>query len=288
MNSRRLLWGIAVIMAIIALAMLGQRVSPPSSTPTAGKSDRKCDVDAPKELKAVAQHWCDNGLVSKVARHGRREKRDHRDPLLTERRANVSAPEHQHRQYFSHADGTNGRSVARPRYLGGSAGSERSARRRVRASHHRQVGDLRGERLDSLPIRIANGIVIQSVEQHEKGIHQEPQPDAPGPRVKNYITPSGLQRLKDEHRFLLIEGASGRDAGGRLGGGQRRSQRERRLSVRQAAAARDRSADSFSHETNRCRGSGGPGSAERRRKRRRGCFLARPCATPMPRAPSGW
>jgi transcription elongation factor GreB len=25
----------------------------------------------------------------------------------------------------------------------------------------------------------------------------------PGPRVKNYITPSGLQRLKDEHKFLL-------------------------------------------------------------------------------------
>jgi transcription elongation factor GreB len=23
------------------------------------------------------------------------------------------------------------------------------------------------------------------------------------PGVKNYITPSGLQRLKDEHRFLL-------------------------------------------------------------------------------------
>ena len=27
--------------------------------------------------------------------------------------------------------------------------------------------------------------------------------DAPGPKLKNYITPSGLQRLKDEHRFLL-------------------------------------------------------------------------------------
>ena len=26
---------------------------------------------------------------------------------------------------------------------------------------------------------------------------------APLARVKNYITPSGLQRLKDEHRFLL-------------------------------------------------------------------------------------
>jgi hypothetical protein len=65
LNSARILWGIAAIMAIIALAMVGQRVSPPSST--AGRSDRKCEVDAPKELKSVAQHWCDNGLVSKVA-----------------------------------------------------------------------------------------------------------------------------------------------------------------------------------------------------------------------------
>lgn len=30
-----------------------------------------------------------------------------------------------------------------------------------------------------------------------------PKQDAPGPRLKNYITPGGLQRLKDEHRFLL-------------------------------------------------------------------------------------
>jgi len=27
--------------------------------------------------------------------------------------------------------------------------------------------------------------------------------EAPGPTQKNYITPAGLQRLKDEHRFLL-------------------------------------------------------------------------------------
>lgn len=32
---------------------------------------------------------------------------------------------------------------------------------------------------------------------------REPVRDATGPRVKNYITPAGLQRLKDEHRFLL-------------------------------------------------------------------------------------
>ncbi len=36
-----------------------------------------------------------------------------------------------------------------------------------------------------------------------KGFTRKPQPDAPGPLLKNYITPSGLQRLKDEHRFLL-------------------------------------------------------------------------------------
>jgi transcription elongation factor GreB len=32
---------------------------------------------------------------------------------------------------------------------------------------------------------------------------REPVREAPGPRLKNYITPAGLQRLKDEHRFLL-------------------------------------------------------------------------------------
>jgi hypothetical protein len=36
-----------------------------------------------------------------------------------------------------------------------------------------------------------------------KGFTRRPQPDAPATHVKNYITPSGLQRLKDEHRFLL-------------------------------------------------------------------------------------
>jgi transcription elongation factor GreB len=32
---------------------------------------------------------------------------------------------------------------------------------------------------------------------------REPVRDEPGPKLKNYITPAGLQRLKDEHRFLL-------------------------------------------------------------------------------------
>ena len=36
-----------------------------------------------------------------------------------------------------------------------------------------------------------------------KGFTRKPQSDEPTVRVKNYITPIGLQRLKDEHRFLL-------------------------------------------------------------------------------------
>jgi transcription elongation factor GreB len=32
---------------------------------------------------------------------------------------------------------------------------------------------------------------------------REPVREEPGPKLKNYITPAGLQRLKDEHRFLL-------------------------------------------------------------------------------------
>jgi len=36
-----------------------------------------------------------------------------------------------------------------------------------------------------------------------KGFTRKPRSDEPATRVRNYITPGGLQRLKDEHRFLL-------------------------------------------------------------------------------------
>src|ERR1700755_2812434 len=36
-----------------------------------------------------------------------------------------------------------------------------------------------------------------------KGFTRHPQADEPATRGKNYITRDGLQRLKDEHRFLL-------------------------------------------------------------------------------------
>jgi transcription elongation factor GreB len=36
-----------------------------------------------------------------------------------------------------------------------------------------------------------------------KGFTRRPQPEDPATRGKNYITPGGLRRLKEEHRFLL-------------------------------------------------------------------------------------
>ena len=36
-----------------------------------------------------------------------------------------------------------------------------------------------------------------------KGFTRRPQGDEPARQERNYITPGGLQRLKDEHRFLL-------------------------------------------------------------------------------------
>jgi transcription elongation factor GreB len=38
-----------------------------------------------------------------------------------------------------------------------------------------------------------------------KGFTRKPQADEPAAQGKNYITPNGLQRLKDEHRFLLTK-----------------------------------------------------------------------------------
>ena len=91
-----------------------------------------------------------------------------------------------------------------------------------------------------------------------KGFTRKPADDAPVVRLKNYITPSGLQRLKDEHRFLLTRERPAVTQVVAWAAEQRRSQRERRLSVRQAAAAPDRQADSLSEQAHRCRGSGGP------------------------------
>src|SRR4029077_16001669 len=45
--------------------------------------------------------------------------------------------------------------------------------------------------------------IAKGPDEMRKGFTRKPKPDEPATPVKNYITPSGLQRLKDEHRFLL-------------------------------------------------------------------------------------
>src|SRR6202162_6373984 len=49
------------------------------------------------------------------------------------------------------------------------------------------------------------GFALQGRKDYEmrKGFTRKPQRDEPATPGKNYITPSGLQRFKDEHRFLL-------------------------------------------------------------------------------------
>ena len=74
--------------------------------------------------------------------------------------------------------------------------------------------------------------------------------------VKNYITPSGLQRLKDEHQFLLVRErpAVTKVVAWAASNGDRSENAD--YQYRQAAPAPDRQADSLSDEANRCRGSG--------------------------------
>jgi transcription elongation factor GreB len=53
--------------------------------------------------------------------------------------------------------------------------------------------------MDTGPAKMAG----MSLTMRTKRPLREPVRDTSGPKVKNYITPAGLQRLKDEHRFLL-------------------------------------------------------------------------------------
>jgi hypothetical protein len=57
----------AILVAIVVLAMLGERLAPAVQTPVAAASSRqKCDVDAPKPLHDAAKAWCRDGLFLKV------------------------------------------------------------------------------------------------------------------------------------------------------------------------------------------------------------------------------
>lgn len=59
---------IAAVVAVLALAYVGQRLSPPQMAPAGGGiGKKKCDVDAPQPLHAAAKQWCDDGLFQRVS-----------------------------------------------------------------------------------------------------------------------------------------------------------------------------------------------------------------------------
>jgi hypothetical protein len=68
-------WALAfvVIVAVIALAMAGQRLAPPQQGPSGGQSNEPCRVEALTEMKAAAEQWCANGLFSRVSVTGDKE-----------------------------------------------------------------------------------------------------------------------------------------------------------------------------------------------------------------------
>ena len=86
-------------------------------------------------------------------------------------------------------------------------------------------------------------------QMREKRPLRGPVRDEPGPPLKNYITPAGLQRLKDEHRFLLSRErpAVVEVVAWAASNGDRSENADYHL--RQTTVGPDRFADSLSHET---------------------------------------
>ena len=84
-------------------------------------------------------------------------------------------------------------------------------------------------------------------EEDSDGGDEDPQSPPLPPSGKNYITPAGYARLEAELRKLVeVERPEVEDR--RLGRFARRSLRERRLHLRQAAPARDRPPRAFPHQ----------------------------------------
>ena len=55
--------GVALLAAIVALAVAGQRFAPPNQAPAGGDiKGQHCEVDAPEPFHAVAKRWCANDL----------------------------------------------------------------------------------------------------------------------------------------------------------------------------------------------------------------------------------
>ena len=120
-----------------------------------------------------------------------------------------------------------------------------------------------------------------------KGFTRKPKADEPATPVKNYITPSGLERLKDEHRFLLtrerpavtevVAWAAGNGDRSENADYQYGKRRLRQIDGRiRFLTKRIEAAEVVDPEAPRR-------DRKERGRRRRGHSSERPCAMPMPR-----
>ena len=121
-----------------------------------------------------------------------------------------------------------------------------------------------------------------------KGFTRKPKPDDPATPVKNYITPSGLERLKEEHRFLLsrerpavtevVAWAASNGDRSENADYQYGKRRLRQIDGRiRFLTKRIEAAEVVDPEARRS----GTGSGE-------GILSERPCAIPTPREPNAW
>ena len=119
-----------------------------------------------------------------------------------------------------------------------------------------------------------------------KGFTRKPQADEPATRGKNYITRGGLQRLKDEHRFLLtrVRPAVAEVVAWAASNGDRSENADYQYSKRRLRQIDGR----IRFLTKRIEAAEVVDRTLRERGRRRGHSSGRPCAMPIPRERSEW
>ena len=120
-----------------------------------------------------------------------------------------------------------------------------------------------------------------------KGFTRKPQGDEPRAQGKNYITPSGLQRLKDEHRFLLTRDrpAVAEVVAWAAGNGDRSEKPT--ISTASGGCGRSMGGFAFSRSESKPR-KWWTRKLRERGRRERGHSSGRLCAMPTPREPSEW
>lgn len=65
-RTTQLVWALAALVAIVALAIIGQRFAPAQRAANSAEARQICKVESPDELRAAAKQWCAIGLFSRV------------------------------------------------------------------------------------------------------------------------------------------------------------------------------------------------------------------------------